>query len=168
MNCSMTGFPVFKFMSIKLVMPSNCLILCCPLLSCSQSFPASGSFPMSQLFASGDQSTGVSASASVLTMNIQDWFPLGWTGCTSLQSKEFSRVFSSTTVRKHQFFSALPSLLSSSHIHTWLLESCQSFSSKEQASFHFMPAVTMILVFFIIEFKAGCFTFLLHPHQEAL
>ena len=118
MNCSMTGFPVFKFMSIKLVMPSNCLILCCPLLSCSQSFPASGSFPMSQLFASGDQSTGVSASASVLTMNIQDWFPLGWTGCTSLQSKEFSRVFSSTTVRKHQFFSAQSSLWANSHIHT--------------------------------------------------
>ena len=73
--------------------------------SCHQSFPASGSFPMSQFFASDGQSTGVSASASVLPMNIQDWFPLGWTGLISLQSKGLSRVFSNTTVQKHQFFS---------------------------------------------------------------
>ena len=75
-----------------------------PFSSHLQSFPASGSFPVSQFFKSGGQSIGVSASASVLPMNIQDWFPLGWTGWISLQSKELSRVFSSTTVRKHQFF----------------------------------------------------------------
>ena len=81
-----------------------------PFSSCLQSFPASGSFPMSQLFASGGQSIGVSASASVLPMNIQDWFLLGWTGWISLQSKGFSRVFSNTTVQKHKFFSAQLSL----------------------------------------------------------
>ena len=78
--------------------------------SCPQSFPASGSFPMSQLFASGGQSIGVSASTSVLPMNIQDWFPLGWTGGISLQSKGLSRVFSNTTVQKHQFLSTQLSL----------------------------------------------------------
>ena len=83
-----------------------------------QSFPASGSFPMSQLFASGGQSIGVSVSTSVLAMNIQDWSPLGWTGWISLQSKGLSRVFSSTTIQKHQFFSAQTSLWSNSHIHT--------------------------------------------------
>ena len=81
-----------------------------PFSSCLQSFPASGSFQMSQLFASGGQSIGVSASASVLPMNIQDWFPLGWTGWISFQSKGLSRVFSNTTVQKHQFFSAQLSL----------------------------------------------------------
>ena len=75
-----------------------------PFSSCPQSCPASGSFPMSQLFTSGGQSIGVSASASVLPMNTQDWSPLGWTGWISLQSKGFSRVFSNTTVQKHQFF----------------------------------------------------------------
>ena len=77
-----------------------------PFSSCPQSFPASGSFLMSQLFASGGQSIGVSASTSVLPMNTQDWSPLGWTGCISLQSKGLSRVFSNTTVHKHQFFCA--------------------------------------------------------------
>ena len=90
--------------------------------SCSQSFPASDSFPMSWFFASGGQSTGVSTSASVLSMNIQDWFPLGLTGLISLLSKRLSRVFSSTTIWKHQFFGAQPSLWSNSHIHTWLLK----------------------------------------------
>ena len=90
--------------------------------SCLQSFPASGSFLMSQFFTSGGQSIGVSASASVLPMNIQDWFPLRWTGWISLQTKEVSRFFSSTVVQKHQFFSTQLSLYSSSHIHTWLLE----------------------------------------------
>ena len=79
-----------------------------PFSSCPQSFPASGSFPMSRLFASGGQSIGVSASASVLPMNIQDWFPLGWTGWISLQSKGLSRVLANPTVQKHQFFSAQP------------------------------------------------------------
>ena len=102
---------------------------CHPIISSSvvpfsyrQSFLASGSFPISQFFASGGQSIGVSASASVLPMNIQDWFPSGSTGLISLYSKELSRVFSSTTVQKHQFFGAQLSLLSNSHIHTWLLE----------------------------------------------
>ena len=77
-----------------------------PISSSSQSFTASGSFPMSQVFATYSQSIGVSDSTSVLPMNIQDWFPLGWTGCISLQSKGLSRVFSNNTVQKHQFFSA--------------------------------------------------------------
>ena len=93
-----------------------------PFSSCPQSFPASGSFQMSSFFASGGQSIGASASASVLPMNIQDWFPLGWTGWISLQTQGLSRVFSNTTVQKHQFFRAQPSLWSNSHIHTWLLE----------------------------------------------
>ena len=91
-----------KLMSIESVMPSNHLILCCP-FSCHQSFPASGSFPMSQFFTLGGQSIGVSASASVLPKNIQDWFPLGWTGLISLQSKRTSRVFSNTTVKSINF-----------------------------------------------------------------
>ena len=90
--------------------------------SCLQSFPATGSFPMSQFFTSGSQSIGVSASASGLPMNIQDWFPLGWTGWISLQSKRLLIVFSSTVVQKHQFFSTQLSLQSKSHIHIWLLE----------------------------------------------
>ena len=90
--------------------------------SCLQPFPASGSFPVSQFFASGGQCIGVSASASVLPMNIQDWFPLGCTGLISLQSKGLSGVFSTTTVQKHQFFGAQLSSQSNSHIHTWPLE----------------------------------------------
>ena len=93
-----------------------------PFSSCPQSLPASESFPMSQLFAWGGQSTGVSASASVLPKKTQDWPPLRWIGWISLQSKGLSRVFSSTTVQKHQFFGAQLSLWSNSHIHTWLLE----------------------------------------------
>ena len=93
-----------------------------PFSPCHQSFPASGSFPRSQLLASGSQTIGVSASASVLPMNILDWFPLGWTCWISLQSKGLSRVFSNTTVQKHQFFCAQLSSQSDSHIHTWLLE----------------------------------------------
>ena len=93
-----------------------------PFSSCPQSFPESGSFPISHFFTSDGQSIGASASASVLPMNIQDWFPLGWTGWISWLSKGLSRVFSNTTVKKHQFFSTLLSLWSSSHIHTWLLE----------------------------------------------
>ena len=87
-----------------------------------QSFPASGSFQMSQLFTSGGQSIGVPASTSVLPMNIQDWFSLGLSGLISLQSKGLSRVFSNTTVQKHHFFGGQLFLLSNSHIHTWLLE----------------------------------------------
>ena len=91
-----------------------------PFSSCLQSFLASGSFTMNQLFTTGGQS--IRASVSVLPMNIQDWFPLGWTGWISLQSKGLSRVFSNITLQKHQFFSAQLSLWSNSHVHTWLLE----------------------------------------------
>ena len=117
MNCSMPGLPVhhqlmeFTQMHVHWVsdaiQPSHPLI---PFSSCPQSFPSSGSFQMSQLFTSGGQSIGISASASVLPMYIQDWFPLGWTGWISLQSKGLSRVFSNTTVQKHQFFGTQLSL----------------------------------------------------------
>ena len=93
-----------------------------PFSSCFQSLPASESFPMSQCFTSGGQSIGISASASVLPMNIQDGFPLGLTGWISLQSKGLSRVFSNSIFQKHQFFRTQLSLWFNSHIHTWLLE----------------------------------------------
>ena len=93
-----------------------------PFSSCPQSLPASGSFPMSQLFAWGGQSSGISASASVLSMNTQDWSPSEWTGWISLQFKGLSRVFSNTIVQKHQFFGTQLSSQSNSHIHTWPLE----------------------------------------------
>ena len=96
-----------------------------PFCSCPQFFPASGSFLISQLFVWGGQSIGASASASVLPMNIQDWFPLGLTDLIFLQFKGLSRVFSNTTVQKYQFFSTQLSLLSNSHIHTWPLEKPQ-------------------------------------------
>ena len=119
------SFPIswslLKLLSIDLVMTSNHLILCHPLLLLP-SFSASGAFPMSQLFKTSRQNIGASASLSVLPVNIQDWFPWGWTGWTSLQSKRLSRVFSNTTVWKHQFLGAQPSLWSISHTYTWLLE----------------------------------------------
>ena len=93
-----------------------------PFSSCPQSLPASGSFPLSQLFTSGGQSIRVSALASVPPMNSQDWSPLGWTSWISLQSKGLSRVFSNTTVQKHQFFGAQFSSQSNSYIHIWPLE----------------------------------------------
>ena len=93
-----------------------------PFSSCLQSFPASGSFPMSQFFTLGGQNIGVSASPSVLPMNNQDWFPLGLTGLISLLSNGLSRVFSNIIVQKHQFFSFQPFLWANSHIHTWLLK----------------------------------------------
>ena len=111
---------LLTLMSIESVIPSNHLVLFVPFSSCCQSFPVSGSFLMGQLFASGGQS--FRASVSVLPVNIQDWFPLELTGMISLLSKGLLRGFSSTTVWKHQFFSAHPSLWSISHIHTWLLE----------------------------------------------
>ena len=102
---------LLKLMSIESVMPSSHLILCRPLLLLPPIPPTSGSFPMSQLFAWGGQSIGVSASTSVPPMNTQDWSPLGWTGWISLQSKGLSRVFSNTTVvQKHQFFDTQLSL----------------------------------------------------------
>jgi len=108
-----------KLMSIESVMPSSHLILCCPFSSCPQFLPTSGSFPTSQLFAWGGQSTGVSASASFPPKKSQDWSPLGWTRWISLQSQGLSRVFSNSTVQKHQFFGAQLSSQSNSHIHTW-------------------------------------------------
>ena len=109
-----------KLMSIELVMPSNHLILCCPLLLVLSILPSIRI--VSWLFASGVQSTGASGSESVLPMIIQHWFPLGLTVLITLPSRGLSRVFSSTTVQKHQFFGAQPSLWSNSHIHTPLLE----------------------------------------------
>ena len=126
MDCSMPGF-------CPLPTPGACSDSCpssqwchptisssvVPFSSCLQYLSASGSFPVSQFFASGGQSTG--ASASVLPVNIQDWFPLGLTGWIFLQSKGLSRVFSNTTVQKHQFFSTQIDLWANSHIYTWLL-----------------------------------------------
>ena len=127
-DCSTPGFPVHHqlpqlaqthvYQVSDAIQPSSVV----PFSSCLQPFPASGSFPMSQFFTSGGKSIGVSASASVFSTNIQDRFPLGWTGWISLQSKGLSRVLSNTTVQKHQFFGAQLSLWSNSHIHTWLLE----------------------------------------------
>ena len=115
------SWSLLKLMPIELVMPSISPSVA-PFSSCPQSFPASGAFPMSWLFASGYQNTGALASTSVLPVSIQGWFPSRLTGLISLWSKELSRVFSSTTVQKHQFLGAQLSLWSNSHIHTWLLE----------------------------------------------
>ena len=123
------GFPVF-YHRPEYTQTHVCLIgdailpshpLSSPFVSCPQSSPAPESFPVSQLFTSGGQRTGPSASASILPMNIQGWFPLELTGLVSLLPKGHSEVFSSTTVRKHQFYSTQPSLCSKSHIHTRLL-----------------------------------------------
>ena len=111
-----------RLTSIESVMPSSHLILCHPLLLLPPSLPTSESFPVSQLFTWGGQSTGVSALASFLPQKSQGWSPSEWTGWISLQSKGLSRVFSNTTVQKHQFFGTQPSSQSNSHIHTWPLE----------------------------------------------
>ena len=129
MGCSTPGFPVLQhlpdFAQIHVHWVSDVIQPSHPrpphFSSCLQLFPVSESFPMSWLFASGGQSIGASASASVFPMNIQDWFPLGLTSWISLQSKGLSRVFN-TTIQKHLFFGAQPSLWSNSHISTWLLE----------------------------------------------
>ena len=113
---------LLKLMSIELVMPSNHSSCVGPFSFHLQSFLTSGSFQMSQLFASRGQSTGISASTSVLPMNIQDWSPLGGPGWISLLSKGLSRASSNTTVQKHQFFGTQLSLHFNSHINTWLLE----------------------------------------------
>ena len=129
MDGSTLGFPVLHYLPgfaqihvHWVVVLFNHLIFCHPLFLFLQSFTASGYFLMSWLFTSGGQSIGTSASASVLLMNIQDWFPLVLTGLISLQSKGLSRVFSNTTIQKHQFFHSQSSLWSNSLIHTWLLE----------------------------------------------
>ena len=110
---------LLRFISVESVMLTNCLTLYCPLFLLPSIFPGLGFFPISLIFASGGQSVGVSASASILPMNIQGWFPLG---LIFLLSKGLSRVFSNTIIRKHKFFGTQPSLCSNSHIHTWLLE----------------------------------------------
>ena len=111
-----------KLTSIESVMPSSHLILCRSLLLLPPIPPSIRVFSMNQLFAWGGQSTGVSALASVLPKNTQDWSPSEWSGWISLQSKGLSRVFSNTTIQKHQFFGTQLSSQSNSHIHTWLLE----------------------------------------------
>ena len=116
---STASWSLLKFMSMSQWCHPTISFSATTFFLCLLSFPISESFPISQLFTSGGQSSG--ASASVLPMNIQDWFPLDVNGFISLQSKGLSRVFSSTTVQKHQFFSTQPSLYSNSHIHTWLL-----------------------------------------------
>ena len=115
---------LLKLMSIELVMPSHHLVLCHPLFLLPSVFPRIGVSLMSQLFASGGQSIRALALASVVPVNVKDWVPLGWTGLIFLHSKGLSRVFSNTTVQKHQFFSAQLSfyIYPNSHIHTWLLE----------------------------------------------
>jgi len=173
-DCSMPAFLVLRYLlefaqiHVHWVgMPSNHLIPCCPFSSCPQSFPTSGPFPMSRVFVSDGHSIGLSASASVLAMNIQGWSPLGLTDLMSLQSKGLSRVFSSTTFVKHQFFGTQPSFLSNCYICTWLLGKpltltirifvnkvksllfnilsrfVIAFFFKEQMSFNFMAAVTV-------------------------
>ena len=130
MDCSMPDLPILHHLPERAQTHVHLSWWChptisssfVPFFSCCHSFPTSGSFLMNLLNASGGQSIGTSASASVLPMNIQGWFPLGLTGLISLPSKGLSRIFSSTTVQKHQFFSAQPSLWSTSHIGTWLLE----------------------------------------------
>ena len=152
MDCSMVGLPAPHPLSefaqvhvhcIALVMLSSHLILWCPLLLCPQSFPTSGTFPMSQLFASGDQNTGASVSASVLPVNIQGWFPLRLTSLISLLSRGLSGVFSSTTVQSHQFFGALHSLWSSSQNHLWPLGSLccdpMDYSMPGFPVLHYLP-----------------------------
>ena len=125
---------LLKLMSIESVMPFNPLILCHPLLFLSSIFPSIRVFSMSWLFVSGGQRFEASASASVLPMNIQDWFPLGLTALISLQSKQLSRVFSSTTVWKHQFFGAQTFLWSNSHIQIWQLEKTIALTRQTFAS----------------------------------
>ena len=121
------SWSLLKFMSIESVMLSNQFILCCPLLFLPSIFPSIRVFSSELALCIKWPKYGASASASVLPMNVQGWFPLGLTALISLQSKGFSRVFSSTMIQKHQFFGIQPSLWSNSHIHTWLLEKNHSF-----------------------------------------
>ena len=136
MDCGTPGFPALRYLpefaQIHVLWVSDALLAisfsAVPFSFCLQSFPTSGSFPMSQLFASGGQIIGASASASILPMTIQDWFPLGLTGLISLQSKGLSRVFS--TIWKHQFYITQPSSWPNSHIRAWLLEKPKTLRSQ--------------------------------------
>ena len=124
------SWSLLKLIFIELVMPSNHFVLCCPLLLPPSIFPSIRVFSNKSVLRISGQNIGVSASASALPMNIQDWFPLGWTGWMSLVSKGLSKVFSNTAVQKHQFFTAQLSLYSNSHIHTWLLEKSIALTSQ--------------------------------------
>ena len=141
-----------------------------PFSSCLQSFPAWGYFPVSQFFPLGGQNIGVSASASVLPMHIQNWFPLGWTDWISLQFKGLSRVFSITTVQKHQFFGAELSLYSNSHIHTWLLEktalTIQTFVGKVMALLFNM--LSRLVITFLPRSKRLLMSWLQSPYAVIL
>ena len=183
MDCSTPGFPIFhhrlpEFAQVHMhwvhdaIQPSHII----PFFSCFQSFSASVSFPMNQLFTSGGRSTGASASASVLPMNIQGWSPLGWTGWIPLLSKGLSRVFSSTTVRRHQFFGAQHFWLSGSYIHTWLLEKIELWlygplEAKECLCF-LIHCIGLSLLFFqgavSFTFVAAVTLFPLFPHLFAM
>ena len=149
MDCSMPGFPVLHCLPDPCPLSQWCYLIisssAAPFSYCRQSFPTSGSFPASQLVSSGGQSTG--ASVTVFPMNIQGWFPLGLIGLISLLSKGLSRVFSSTTVWKHQFFSIHPSLWSSSHSCTWLL----IYSSKWTVKPSFL--ILKIVRFWLKQYK---------------
>ena len=157
-------------MFTELVVWSNHLIFHCPLLLLPPIFPASGSFPMSQFFASGGQSIGASALASVLPMNIQGWSLLRLTDLISLQSKGLSRVFQHHN-SKHRFFSAQPSLQSNSHIHTWLLEKTialarQTFVSKVRCLLFNM--LSRLVIAFLPRSKHLLISWLRSPSAEIL
>ena len=128
------SWSLLKLMSITLVMPSNHLILCHSLLLPPSIFPSIRVFSVSQLLTSGGQSIGALASAPVLPVNIEDWFPLGWTGLISLLSRGLWRVFSSTIIWKYQFFSTQPSLWSNCYICSWLLGKNHNFDCTDQLS----------------------------------
>ena len=171
MGCSTLGFPVPhhlpEFAQVRVhwisdaIQPSHPLL---PLFPCLQSFPASESFPMGRLFASGSQITG--ASASILPMNIQSWFPSVLTGLTSLQSKGLSRVFSSTIVGKHQFFGALPSLWPSFYIlymTTWKKDhSLNDMDTTEWLSTHIGNTRHCTREMCVVKLLQSCLT--LQPH----
>ena len=140
------SWSLLQLVSIELVMPFHHLLFVVPYSFCPQSFPASRTFTVSWLFASGGQSIGASASAWVLPMSVQDWFPLGVTGLISLLSKGLSRVFFSTTIQKYQFFSVQPSLWSNSHICTWLLKKTIALTMLPQVIYFLTNTTTFPLL----------------------
>ena len=158
MNCSTPGFPACHYFTEFAQTHVDWVSGWYPTISssiasfssCPQSFPASGSFPMSQLFTSGGQHVG--ALASVLPKNIQGWFPIGLIDLTSIQSKGFSRVLSSITIQKHRFFIAEPSLWFSSHICTWLLEKTNTALTIQTFFSKVMSLLFNILSRFVIAF----------------
>ena len=175
MNHSMPGplsitisWSSLRLTSIKSVMPSSHLILCRPFSSCPQSLPASESFPVSQLFTWGGQSTGVSASASFLAMNTQGWSPLEWTGWISLLSKGLSRVFSNTTVEKNQFFSAQLFSLSNSHIHTWKTMALTRWTFVGKVMSLLLNMLSKLVITFLLRSKRLLISWLQSPSAVIL